>query len=262
MNGIRVDQIPRQISLNRSLNNICGNVFFNTNTFMKNPLGLLDSLEKTYYKNYALPPAIKSKEPTVPLSPINGTYYISNGKSIIKWDKPIPSRDKDSAVYFVIYRFSGTDTVDISKPERIADIVYGTETNWMDTLNAEGNLLQVYPSRFKYVVTALDKFNNESNNHCLINSSAQPFIVFYNPDTLEIIRNNNIANIFVKIDRLTLVTLKIFDLSGNEINQLLHEYKEAGHYEINFDQKNIKSKGYIVQLKTKGYYSSKKVYFH
>jgi uncharacterized lipoprotein YddW (UPF0748 family) len=257
MNG---NQIQKQIRLNRSLKNISGNVFFNTSTFLKNPMGLKDSLEINYYKYYAITPVINGKEDNTPLSPVNGIYNITNGKTLIKWEKPIRLNGRDTAVYFVIYRFPGMDTVDISRPGRIADIVYCTESSWVDTLPEENK------SGFQYVVTSLNNYKNESNDLCRIivpsgaeTRSSETHIAYSNPDSLDVIRMNGSTRIIIKLDKMSLVTVKVFDFYGNEIKQLLHEYKSAGNYEYELEEKEIKSKGYIVQMKTKGYYSSKRI---
>jgi len=265
------NQIPKQIKINRSTKNISGNVFFNTNTFLKNPLGLQDSLERDYYKYYAITPVIKGKSNSSPLAPVNGIYNISNGNTVLRWEKPGAVVGRDTAVYFVIYRFPQIDTVDISRSDRIADVVYATETSWMDTLAGEikrpSPQNREHTSEYNYIVTSLDCYKNESNDVCRITvpseSQSRPTSTYYiysNPDTLEVVRNDSTALIIIKLDKLTLVTLKIFDFYGKEIKELLHEYKKGGRYEFEFDHKNVKSSGYIVQMKTKGYYSSKRIY--
>jgi uncharacterized lipoprotein YddW (UPF0748 family) len=255
------DQILMQIKLNRSLNNISGNVFFNTNTFMKNPHGLQDSLENNYYKYYALSPVIKGRNQNAPLPPVNGTSHIVEGKTLLQWERPIIESSRDTAVYFVIYRYSGNEPVDISKSVNIADIVYCSETTWLDTLQGDGNY------GFQYVVTSLDISKKESNDLCRIiippvSEIRTPGtnITFYNPNSLDVIRQKNNARIIIKLDKISIVTLKVFDFYGKEIKELLHEYKKGGQYEFEFDETDLRSKGYIVQMKTKGYYSSKRIY--
>ena len=255
---MKKDQLPMQIKLNRSLKNISGNVFFNTHTFLKNPLGFEDSVESNYYKSYALTPVIKGNEDKVPLPPINGTYSITDGSILIKWEKPIYTSSSDTSVYYAIYKFPDIENVDISKSERIADIVYASETCWRDTMS------EYNKSGIKYVITSLDNYKNESKDICRIiippGAEKSTQIIYSNPDSLEVIRQNGFAKIIVKLDKLSLVTLKVYDFYGNEIQQILYEYRSAGRYEYEFDEKNIKSRGYIIQMKTKGYCSSEKVY--
>ncbi|QQS36377.1 MAG: T9SS type A sorting domain-containing protein [Ignavibacteriales bacterium] len=47
----------------------------------------------------------------------------------------------------------------------------------------------------------------------------------------------------------TRVTLKVFDVLGNEVATLVDEYREAGKYEIEFDAGNLSSGVYYYQLK-------------
>lgn len=49
-----ISHFINEIKLNRSLKNIKGNIFYNTSSFLKNPMGLDDSLSANYYKEFAL----------------------------------------------------------------------------------------------------------------------------------------------------------------------------------------------------------------
>jgi aminopeptidase N len=55
------------------------------------------------------------------------------------------------------------------------------------------------------------------------------------------------------------VTLKIFDIIGNEIATLVDEHNQAGKYEIEFDASNIPSGVYLYQLKTQNFVKTKKM---
>ncbi len=48
----------------------------------------------------------------------------------------------------------------------------------------------------------------------------------------------------------TRVTLKVYDVLGNEVATLVDEYKESGRYEIEFDASNLSSGVYYYQLKS------------
>ncbi len=54
------------------------------------------------------------------------------------------------------------------------------------------------------------------------------------------------------------VTLKIFDILGNEITTLINEYKPSGNYSINFDGGNLASGIYYYQLKAGDFTATKK----
>jgi hypothetical protein len=55
------------------------------------------------------------------------------------------------------------------------------------------------------------------------------------------------------------VTLKVFDILGNEIAVLVNEGKSAGKYEINFNASNLSSGVYIYTIQIANYYESRKM---
>ena len=50
----------------------------------------------------------------------------------------------------------------------------------------------------------------------------------------------------------THVSLKVFDAMGKEVNVLVDQYQEAGHYSYTFDGSNLASGVYFYQLETPG----------
>ncbi|MBZ0183847.1 MAG: T9SS type A sorting domain-containing protein, partial [Melioribacteraceae bacterium] len=44
------------------------------------------------------------------------------------------------------------------------------------------------------------------------------------------------------------VTLKVYDILGNEVAELVNEQKQAGTYEVNFNAGNLSSGFYIYKL--------------
>ena len=57
----------------------------------------------------------------------------------------------------------------------------------------------------------------------------------------------------------TLVTLKVYDILGNEIATLVNEYKPAGEYEVEFDGKVLPSGIYFYQIKCSNFIETKKM---
>ncbi|WP_337866027.1 reprolysin-like metallopeptidase [Ignavibacterium sp.] len=55
------------------------------------------------------------------------------------------------------------------------------------------------------------------------------------------------------------VTLKVFDMLGNEVVTLVNEYREAGVYKIEFDASNIPSGMYVYKLSAGSFSASKKM---
>ncbi|MDP4117336.1 MAG: T9SS type A sorting domain-containing protein, partial [Bacteroidota bacterium] len=55
------------------------------------------------------------------------------------------------------------------------------------------------------------------------------------------------------------VTIKVYDVLGNEVKTLVNEYKSAGEYSINFDAGKLSSGVYIYRITSGGYTSAKKM---
>jgi hypothetical protein len=55
------------------------------------------------------------------------------------------------------------------------------------------------------------------------------------------------------------VTLKIYDVLGNEVSTLVNEYQPAGNYQINFDAKNLSSGIYFYRLQAGSFSQSIKM---
>lgn len=56
-----------------------------------------------------------------------------------------------------------------------------------------------------------------------------------------------------------LVTLKVFNLIGNEVAALVNEYKPAGTYEIEFNAENLPSGIYFYKIQTGGFNETRKM---
>ncbi len=56
-----------------------------------------------------------------------------------------------------------------------------------------------------------------------------------------------------------LITLKVFDILGNEIETLVNEEKSAGTYEITWYAENLPSGVYFYQLRAGNYINTKKM---
>jgi len=59
--------------------------------------------------------------------------------------------------------------------------------------------------------------------------------------------------------RERLITLKVYDVLGNEIASLVNEEKPAGNYEVEFDAANLPSGVYFYQLHAGGFVDTKKL---
>src|ERR1035438_6718760 len=70
---------------------------------------------------------------------------------------------------------------------------------------------------------------------------------------------NPVTTIKYQIPKSGVVTLKVYDILGKEVANLVNEYKDEGKYNINFDASKLASGVYIYQIKANDYISSKKM---
>jgi hypothetical protein len=70
---------------------------------------------------------------------------------------------------------------------------------------------------------------------------------------------NPVTNIQYQIAEKKLVTLKIYDVIGNEIAVLINEVKDAGTYNVEFNADRFSSGVYYYTLKAGSFTSTKKM---
>jgi len=86
----------------------------------------------------------------------------------------------------------------------------------------------------------------------------------YNPQIFRLEQNypnpfNPSTRIRYEIPERSFVTLKVYDVLGNEIVTLVNEEKTAGSYEVKFNAANLPSAVYFYRLQTDSFVSSKKM---
>ena len=118
---------------------------------------------------------------------------------------------------------------------RLTDINEGYAVGW------RGFIL-----RYSDSVVAVDENQiNIPTEYCLYQNYPNPF----NPRTV----------ISYQLPVSGNITLKVFDVLGNEVATVVNEYKPAGVYEINWNATNLPSGVYFYQLKAQDYVSVKKM---
>jgi hypothetical protein len=101
-----------------------------------------------------------------------------------------------------------------------------------------------------YIIVGIDQSEGDVNSYQLSNNYPNPF----NPST----------KIKYQIPERSFVTLKVYDVLGNEITTLVNEEKPAGNYEVEFNvgqdsSPDIASGIYFYQLKADNYVETKKM---
>ena len=182
-NPFNATELPRQIRLNRTDNDCQGSVLYNTTSTLANPLGFTDSLKNDLYRYPSLPPVMDWKD-IVPPNPIQNIRFerLANGQAGLAWDLPQTASDGDSAKRYVVYRFNYSN-IQLSDLDNSANI-----------FNVEGTR-QSIPGEpptptgpYYYLVTALDRNNNESTMSTVLQVNPPPVPVLAFP-------SNNAVNV-------------------------------------------------------------------
>ena len=147
-------EIPNQIIYNRKNTYIQGSAFFSTRDILANKLGIYDQMKDNLYKTKALIPTMPWRDAVVPEAPSVISAVPSGSNIEVKWNKS-PAADVKK---YVIYRFAEGETVNLQDSSKIAAIVNANAA----AVNSYTDITAGAASRYIYVVTALDAYNNES----------------------------------------------------------------------------------------------------
>ena len=102
-------------------------------------------------------------------------------------------------------------------------------------------------NEFGVLVNVQDKIKNGLTDFTLSQNYPNPF----NPTTI----------ILYQIPKNCFVTLKVYDVLGNEIKTLVNEEKSAGNYDIEFNPVDLSSGIYLYKLTAESYTETKKMIF-
>lgn len=140
--------------------------------------------------------------------------------------------------------------------------VWIKDTRWIYTYDANNNKIEertqdwnggywldLNRSIYSYILTDVNEITSEINYYSLSNNYPNPF--------------NPVTSIQYAVSNRQFVTLKVYDVLGNEIAILVNEEKQPGTYEVEFNTsstKHPKSSGiYFYQLKAGNYAETKKM---
>ena len=94
-------------------------------------------------------------------------------------------------------------------------------------------------------INSIDESQFTPENFVLLQNYPNPF----NPST----------SIQYQVPSISQVSLKVFDILGNEIETLVNEEKPAGIYQIQFDASNLTSGVYFYRLQAGSFVDTKKM---
>jgi uncharacterized lipoprotein YddW (UPF0748 family) len=153
----RESQFPDQVRYNRQQQRVQGSVFFSARDLKKNPMAIRDSLRTNFYRYTALVPTMPWLDSIPPLPPRNLKAADTAEGVELTWHQSAEAMDGDGANAYLVYRFDGRQArVKLDDPRFIIARCNGEEaTHFIDKTAEPGK-------RYTYVVTALDRLNNES----------------------------------------------------------------------------------------------------
>lgn len=249
-NFLKANEVPTQLRLNRSTPSVLGSIHFSSTQVLKNPLGFQDSLRTQFYNRPALIPAMRWKDSIAPLAPtsLTATLNANQTQVTLKWTRPNVASDGDRAYYFVVYRFIFGETIDLNKTTAIRQITPTDTTSFTD--------VYANPSAFQYVVTAVDRLHNES----IVSNVVQLGIT----KTLEnqaftsrLLPNypnpfSETTTIRYELKKAGFVSLKVFNISGSQIADLIQQKQIEGSYEAQWRAEGLPNGVYICTLSLDG----------
>jgi uncharacterized lipoprotein YddW (UPF0748 family) len=248
-NWTNPSQINNQIRLNRQQTNVWGSTFFRTGNILANPLFFRDSLVQYMYTKPALLPAMSWRDNTPPQPASNLSAIVSGNSVQLNWTKtPTTTNELDKARQYVVYRFN-TSTINLND---VAAIQFITPND----INASYTDNNLTPGTYYYVVTALDRFHNESiaSNTAIVTVTATSLL---SPE-LRALNLRNYPNPFSTTTQISFELLKpmavsliVYDMNGREVMQLVNGNLFTGKQVIQLNASRLQAGVYYATLRTK-----------
>jgi uncharacterized lipoprotein YddW (UPF0748 family) len=152
--GRSLNQIAKKINPTREEKSIGGNCFWSGNMLLENKNEYKDSLQTAYFKHFAIAPNFPKISYTSPLKPENVRLELMGAEPKLCWDADKTPKQSDKAWYYIVYACDYREKVlDQYDPSRI--VYVGTETEYIIPES-------VNPLYYKYIVTAVNRMQNES----------------------------------------------------------------------------------------------------
>ncbi|MFD2572306.1 family 10 glycosylhydrolase [Spirosoma soli] len=153
----RLTEFPDQMRYNRQQPVVQGSVFFSAKSLRDNPLGIRDSLQTNFYRHTALVPTMPWLDSIPPLPPRDLKVATTPEGVELFWQQPAEALDGDGANSYLIYRFEGRRPhLRLDDPRFIIAKCIGESTTRYVDKTADSK------KKYVYVVTAVDRLNNES----------------------------------------------------------------------------------------------------
>lgn len=150
-----INQLPRKMALQRAYQTIGGSCQWPASAVVENAGKYRDALIAEYYKYPALPPVFDFIDNEAPAKVRKMKPVWTEDGYILFWTAPKYKEEMNRAVQYVVYRFNDKEKVNIDDPSHIVAI---TRDNFYKLPYEDGK------TKYRYVVTALDRLHNESKS--------------------------------------------------------------------------------------------------
>lgn len=150
-----INQLPRKMDLQRAYQTIGGSCQWPASAVVENAGKYRDALIAEYHKYPALPPVFDFMDNEAPAKVRKMKPVWTEDGYILFWTAPKYKEEMNRAVQYVVYRFNDKEKVNIDDPSHIVAI---TRDNFYKLPYEDGK------TKYRYVVTALDRLHNESKS--------------------------------------------------------------------------------------------------
>ena len=150
-----INQLPRKMALQRAYQTIGGSCQWPARAVVENAGKYRDALIAEYHKYPALPPVFDFMDNEAPAKVRKMKPVWTEDGYILFWTAPKYKEEMNRAVQYVVYRFNDKEKVNIDDPSHIVAI---TRDNFYKLPYEDGK------TKYRYVVTALDRLHNESKS--------------------------------------------------------------------------------------------------
>lgn len=223
------EQLPLLVDVSR-LYGSDGNSFFRYE-FIKN----INTISGRYFYPALIPP-MPWKDNIPPNAPSDLIIdEIASGVFRLRWKSPAPAKDSDLAKYYVIYR-STRHPVNINDPSNILFITATNDTEFIDRIPKPKS------ANYYYVVTAVDKGNNESQPATELKVEI-PIVATLSKKLapkfpLSVYKSNpELIFITYEVSEEGKVNLKILDTYKKDLQVIVDENKRPGRYVVEVNPK-------------------------
>ena len=145
-------QLSAKMSIHRQLPNVQGTVLWYAKAAVDNVGNYGSSLRTNYWRYPVFQPVMKHIDHKAPKKVRRAKVILVDGRLVLFWQEPKGKKWSDVAVKYAVYRFAKGEKVNIDDPTKLVCV----------TPNTFYEIPAAQRSGYVYVVTALDRMQNES----------------------------------------------------------------------------------------------------